>query len=342
MKIIECVPNLSEGRNKIALDKIKSSMAGIPNCKLLNFEPEPDYNRVVITLAGDEDGILQGALSISRTAAQEIDMRHHKGEHPRIGAIDVVPFIPVKNTNIDECIKISELYGRIISDELKVPVFLYESSARKPERTNLSNIRKGEYESLQEKLKDEIWRPDFGTSDFNPGLGAIVTGARFFLIAYNVNIQSEDVKYVKEISEKIRESGFPKKDKNGNPVIANGKIVKEAGKLKNVKALGVKLEKLNITQVSMNLTNYNITPIHLAFEEVKKEAERLGVRVSGSEIVGLVPLEALLQAGRYYAHTQETDDDSLVNLAVSKLGLNDIRIFNKNEKIIDYLVSNLT
>ncbi len=338
MKIIECVPNLSEGRNEIALEKIKNSLEGIPNCRILNFEPDHDYNRTVITFAGDESGVLQGALALSRTAAQAIDMRNHKGEHPRIGAIDVVPFIPVKNTSINDCIRISEQYGKIIASELNVPIFLYESSARKSERINLSNIRKGEYEGLQEKLKNQNWKPDFGSSEFNPILGAIVTGARFFLIAYNVNLQSEDVKYAKEISEIIRESGTPKKDKDGNILKVDGQIIRKAGRLKNVKAMGVKLEKYDITQISMNLTNSNITPLHVAYEEVKKEAERLGVKVSGSEIVGLVPLEALLLAGEYYAQDQDMSEDSLVNFAVDKLGLNGIRSFNKKEKIVDYLI----
>jgi glutamate formiminotransferase/formiminotetrahydrofolate cyclodeaminase len=338
MKIIECVPNLSEGKNKTSLEKIKDSLNGIPHCRLLNFEPDIDYNRVVITFTGNEIRILEGALAISRIAAKEIDMRNHKGEHPRIGAIDVVPFIPIKNTSIEECIKISELYGKIISEELNIPVYLYESSAKVPDRINLSNIRKGEYEGLQEKLKDENWKPDFGKREFNPKLGAIVTGARFFLIAYNVNIQSSDIKYAKEISELIRESGIPKKDKDGNPIKIDGQIIRETGRLKNVKGMGVKLEKYNITQVSMNLTNYNITPLHVAFEEIKKEAERLGVKISGSEIVGLVPLEALLQAGKYYAHNQNMDESSLLDLAVENLGLNDLRPFNKKEKIIDYLI----
>lgn len=340
MKIIECVPNLSEGRNEISLEKIRSSVKRIPNCSLLNFEPDPDYNRVVITFAGDENSILEGALAISRTVAEEIDMRNHKGEHPRLGAIDVVPFVPIKNTSIEECIIISEKYGKIISKELNISVYLYESSARKPDRIHLSNIRKGEYEDLPEKLKDENWKPDFGTSLFNPKLGAIVTGARFFLIAYNVNIQSEEVKYARKISEIIRESGVPKKNKDGNPAKVNGQVIREPGILKNVKGIGIKLESYNITQVSMNLTNYNVTPIHSAFEEVKKEADKLGVKVSGSEIVGLVPLEALLQAGKYYAQNQYFDEENLLNLAIEKLGLTDIKPFDKNEKIIDYLIGN--
>ena len=276
MKIIECVPNFSEGRNNNTFQKMKDSLNAIANCKLLSLEPDADYNRVVVTLAGDEKGILNGALAISKAAAEEIDMRVHKGEHPRMGAIDVVPFVPVKNVTMDECVRISEAYGEKISKELNVPVYLYENSARKPERRNLSDIRKGEYEGLTEKLKDSNWQPDFGPSEFNAKLGAIVTGARFFLIAYNVNIKSEDVKHAKEIGEILRESGRPKRDIKGNIIKINGQTVKEPGRLKSVKGMGVSLEKYKITQVSMNLTNYNVTPLHVAFEEVKKGSKETG------------------------------------------------------------------
>jgi glutamate formiminotransferase/formiminotetrahydrofolate cyclodeaminase len=337
MKIIECVPNFSEGRNNNIFQKMKDSLSEV-NCKLLSLEPDADYNRVVVTLAGDENGILEGALAISKAAAEEIDMRVHKGEHPRIGAIDVVPFVPVKNVTMEECVKISETYGKNISEELNVPVYLYENAARKPERRNLADVRKGEYEGLPEKLKDENWQPDFGPSEFNAKLGAIVTGARFFLIAYNVNIQSEDVKYAKEIGEVLRESGKPKRDNHGNIIKVNGQTVKEPGRLKSVKGMGVSLEKYKNTQVSMNLTNYNITPIHVAFEEVKKEAQRLGVEVSGSEIVGLVPLEAMLQAGKFYSGGKNCTETELLDLSIEKLGLNDLHPFKKEEKIIDYMV----
>lgn len=338
MKIIECVPNFSEGKREETFLQIKESLAGIKGCKLLSIEPDADYNRVVVTLAGDEAGILDGAVAISKCAAANIDMREHKGEHPRIGAIDVVPFVPVKNATMEECVKISEAYAEQISEYLNVPVYLYEFAARRPERKNLSDIRKGEYEGLEQKLKDPDWQPDFGSNKFNPKLGAIVAGARFFLIAYNINLNAEDVKYAKEIAEVLRESGRAKRDENGKIIKINGETVKQPGKLKCVKGMGVSLDKYKITQVSMNLTNYNVTPIHIAFEEVKKEAQMLGIEVTGSEIVGLVPLQALLDAGKFYSDGKKLDEKSLVDLAIEKLGLYDLNPFHKNEKIIDYMI----
>lgn len=339
MKIIECVPNFSEGKNEKTLNEIKEAILRTPNVKLLGLEPDADYNRVVVTMAGNEEGILNGALNACRAAASNIDMQYHKGEHPRIGAIDVVPFVPISNATMEECIKISEQFAVIISKELNVPVYLYENSARKQERKNLSNIRQGEYEGLKEKLKDPNWFPDYGEPIFNPKLGAIVTGARFFLIAYNVNINSADVKYAKEISEILRESGYPKRDESGKVIKVNGNTIRIPGRLKEVKAMGVTLEKYNITQVSMNLTNYHITPIHAAFEEVKKEANRLGVEVIGSEIVGLVPLEAMIEAGKFYTNSKETDEKKLVEAAVENLGLNSLNPFNPEEKIIEYMLN---
>ena len=338
MKIIECVPNFSEGRNEETFTKMKESIKSVNGCKLLSLEPDSDYNRVVVTLAGDENSILEGALAISRCAADKIDMAKHKGEHPRIGAIDVVPFVPVKNASMEECVKISEEYASRISRELNVPVYLYEDAARRPERKNLSDIRKGEYEGLDEKLKNPEWLPDYGPAVFNSKLGAIVAGARFFLVAYNVNLKSEDTFYSKEISEILRESGRVKRDPSGKTVKIDGQTVREPGRLKFVKGMGVSLEKYRITQVSMNLTNYNVTPVHVAYEEVKKEAEKLGIQVQGSEIVGLVPLEALLMAGKYYSEDRYHDEKSLVDIAIEKLGLSELNPFHKNEKVIDYMI----
>ena len=338
MQIIECVPNFSEGKKEETFLAMKDSLIGIKKCKLLNLEPDEDYNRVVVTLAGDEIGILDGIIAISKSAAANIDMTHHKGKHPRIGAIDVVPFVPIKNASMEDCVRISEAYAESISEILSVPVFLYENSARNPERKNLSDIRKGEYEGLEEKLKDPKWQPNYGKSIFNPKLGAIVTGARFFLVAYNVNLKTEDIKFAKEIAEILRESGGPKRDERGKIIKINGGSVKEQGRLKNVKGMGISLKKYKITQVSMNLTNYNITPIHLAYEEVKKEAEKRGIEVVGSEIVGLVPLEALIQTGLFYAEGKKLDEKSLVDLSIEKLGLSELNPFHKNEKIIDYMI----
>lgn len=338
MKIIECVPNFSEGKNQDTFKAISDAINSTEGAKLLNLEPDADYNRVVVTMAGNESGILEASVNACKAAAAKIDMRTHKGEHPRLGAIDVVPFVPVKNATMQDCVKIAEAFGERISKELNIPVYLYENASRKPERENLSNIRKGEYEGLEEKLKDPLWKPDFGKSEFNPKLGALVTGARFFLIAYNVNIKSTDVSYSKEIAEILRESGRPKKDGQGNIVKEDGKTIKIPGRLKNFKGMGVSLEKYNITQVSINLTNYEVTPLHVAFEEVKKEAKRLGVEVAGSEIVGLVPLEALLMAGRYYSDNKNLNENELVDLAVEKLGLSSLNPFEKNKKIIDYMI----
>ncbi len=337
-KIIECVPNFSEGKDQKTFDAIRNAINSTKDAKLLSLEPDADYNRVVVTLAGNEEGILNGAVNACKAAAEHIDMRNHKGEHPRLGAIDVVPFVPVSNVTTEECVKISEQFAGIISKELNVPVYLYEHAARKADRKSLSSIRQGEYEGLEEKIKDPNWIPDYGEAKFNPKLGAIVTGSRFFLIAYNVNISSTDVKYAKEIAEVLRESGYSKRDENGNVIKIDGKTVKVPGRLKEFKGMGVSLEKYNCTQVSINLTNYKVTPIHVAFEEVKKEAERLGVEVDGSEIIGLVPLEALLEAGKFYSSNNEIDEKKLVQLAIDKLGLSSLNQFLPEEKIIEYII----
>ena len=338
MKIIECVPNFSEGRNEELFNSIKNVLSKTTDVKLLNLEPDADYNRVVVTLAGNENSIIEGAVNACKSAAEMIDMTKHKGEHPRLGAIDVVPFVPVKNATMEECVKISEIFGERIARELNVPVYLYEYAARNPQRVSLASIRKGEYEGLESKLKDQEWKPDFGECKFNAKLGAIVTGARLFLVAYNVNIKSTDIKISKEIAETLRESGRPKRDIQGNVIKENGKTISVPGRLKNVKGMGVSLEKYNITQVSMNLTNYNITAIHTAFEEVKKEANRLGAEVDGSEIVGLIPLEALVQAGRFYSEGKVNTEEELVDLAIEKLGLSNLNPFDKKQKIIDYVI----
>ena len=338
MKIIECVPNFSEGKNSITFEAIKEYVANVKDVKLLSLEPDADYNRVVVTLAGSEEGIINGAVAACKGACENIDMRRHKGEHPRLGACDVVPFVPVKDVTMEECVKISEKFGEVIAKELNLPVYLYEQAARKPERKSLSNIRQGEYEGLEEKLKDPNWRPDFGIAQFNPKLGALVTGARFFLVAYNVNMDTKELAPSKGIAESLRESGYSKRDADGKIIKIEGKPVKVPGRLKEVKGMGVALEKYGITQVSMNLTNYNITPIHVAFEEVKKEASILGIEVKGSEIVGLVPLEALLQAGRFYTNNKTTSEKELVEAAIENLGLSSLNPFKPEEKIIEYMI----
>lgn len=338
MNIVECVPNFSEGKNLEFLEALKKTVSDLPGCKLLGIEPDADYNRTVVTIAGESDAVLEGALRLSRVAGNYIDMTIHKGEHPRLGAIDVVPFVPVRDASMTQCIALSELYAEAIAKELNCSVFLYEEAARTELRRNLSTIRSGEYEGLAEKLNQPEWKPDFGTDVFNPKVGAIVTGARFFLVAYNVNIASTDVSYSKEIGEILRESGYSKRDENRKFIKVDGKPIKVPGRLQNVKGMGVLLEKYGMSQVSMNLTNFRVTPIHVAFEECKKEAERLGVKVTGSEIVGLVPLEALLDAGKFYAQGKDYTENDLVNLAIDSLGLSDLHPFDPAQKIIDYMI----
>ncbi len=338
MKLIECVPNFSEGSDPKTLTEIKEAILATENVKLLSFEPDKDYNRLVVTMVGDEKSILDGAINASLAAAKCIDMSKHKGNHPRLGAIDVVPFVPISNATVDDCIEISKQYGKIISEKLNIPIYLYESAQEKQYRKNLADIRKGEYEGLEEKLKNPAWFPDFGSTVFNPKLGGTVTGCRFFLIAYNVNLKSNDLTYSKEIAETIREIGKPKRDENGKIVKVNGETIRIPGKFKAVKAMGVPLEQYNISQVSINLVNYKITPMHVVFEEVKKLAEGMGVEVDGSEIVGLIPLEAMIEAGKFYAESQVLNENELVDLAIEKLGLSALHHFNPNEKIIEFMV----
>ena len=342
-QIIECVPNFSEGRNSATIDAIAQSITKVKNVKLLGVEPDKDYNRTVVTFVGSADAVKEAAFQSTKTALELIDMREHKGEHPRLGAVDVVPFIPVSETSMDECIAISKEYAERTANELKIPVFLYGEAATKPQRKNLADIRKGEYEGLETKLADADWKPDYGKAEFVPKSGALVTGARFFLIAYNVNLDTDDSSIAHEIALRIRESGRPKKDDNGQFVLdEKGKKVIVPGTLKHIKAMGILLERFHIAQVSMNVTNYLETPPHIAFEEVKKQAESLGVKVTGSEIVGLTPKDALIMAGKYYAglygKEQQTDEKTLLEFAINNLGLNQFEDFKLEKKIIEYMI----
>lgn len=344
--LIECVPNFSEGQDNNIIDAIAGVIDEVSGIKLLSVEPDRDYNRTVITFVGKPEAVKEAAFLATKTASELIDMRKHKGEHPRIGAVDVVPFVPLSGVTMEDCIKIANEYAQLVSSQLSIPVFLYEEAARKPERKNLANIRKGEYEGLEQKLRDPEWYPDYpiqGEKQFNPRSGAIVTGARFFLIAYNVNLNTNDKNIAHEIALRIRESGRPMKNERGE-VIKNesGKTINIPGSLKAVKAMGVLLERFNIAQVSINLTNFNITPPHIAFEEVKKEALSLGVEVTGSEIVGLVPKDALLSAGKFYLgenyQSMNVSEMDLIQIAIQYLGLNQLEYFDPNKKIIEYMI----
>ncbi len=342
-KIIECVPNFSEGRDSKIIDAIAKSITGIKNVKLLGVEPDKDYNRTVVTFVGSADGVKEAAYQSTKTAFELIDITKHQGEQPRLGAVDVVPFIPVSETSMTECIDISNEYAKSVAENLGVPVFLYGEAARKSQRKNLADIRKGEYEGLEKKLADPEWYPDFGKPLFNIKSGALVTGARFFLIAYNVNLGTDDSSIAHEIALRIRESGRPKKNHKGELVLdEHGKKIIIPGTLKHIKAMGVLLERFHISQVSMNVVNYIETPPHVAFEEVKKQAESLGVKVTGSEIVGLTPKEALIMAGKFYAEKSGlgifSNEKELLKLAIDSLGLSQFEEFKPEKKIIEYMI----
>jgi len=335
-RIVECVPNFSEGRAIRTINAIGGAISAVSGVKFISAEPDKDYNRTVVTFVGEPEAVVEAAFAATRTAAELIDMTTHKGEHPRLGATDVVPFVPVAGVSMEGCVGLAQQYGNRVGTELGIPVYLYEEAATRPERRNLSLIRKGEYEGLARKLQDPAWIPDYGPAVFNPRSGATVTGARMFLVAYNVNLKTNNQKLAHEIALTIRESGRVKKDAAGNPVLdTRGQKVNIPGTLKAIKAMGVLLEAQNIAQVSINVVNYHITPPHMAFEEVKRQAAALGVEVTGSEIVGLTPKEALLLAGKYY-HPAPAEDEELIAVAVDRLGLSQLEPFDPKKKIIEY------
>jgi glutamate formiminotransferase/formiminotetrahydrofolate cyclodeaminase len=325
-KIIECVPNVSEGNNHETIDAIARSIGQTPGCSLLDVDPGKSTNRTVYTFVGDPAAVVQGALAAARVARARIDMRRHKGEHPRMGAMDVCPFIPVANVTMDECVAVAETFGRLAAEELGVPFYLYEAAAKADYRRTLPQVRQGEYEGLARRIRAPEWKPDFGPAEFVPEWGATATGARHFLIAYNVNILGTS-NQAHRIALNLREAG-----RGGDA----------PGRLKAVKGMGWFVDEYNLAQVTVNLTDYRITPMHVLFEEVKKEAAALNVGVAGSEIVGLIPLEAILMAACYYMQKENLfilDEDQKVRLAVERLGLSSVAPFDPKEKIIEYRVA---
>jgi len=340
-KIVECVPNFSEGKDKTIINAISAAVESVDGVKLLDVDPGADFNRTVYTFVGEPGQVLEAALRAAKVGLALIDMTRHKGEHARMGALDVCPFIPIKGATDNDCIKLSRQFGERMAKELGVPVFLYAKSATKPERVKLPDIRKGEYEALEEKFKDSSFKPDFGEPLFVPKSGATATGCRDILLAYNINLNTNDKSIASEISGKIRTSGVVKKDKDGNKIIGpDGKPEKIPGKFKGVQAGGMMYDA-NIAQVSMNLLNYREVNLHDVFEAVQEEAEKLGTRATGSEIVGLVPKESLVLAGRFYSKKfglKINDEEELVAVAVDKLGLSDLYPFKLEEKVIEYMV----
>ncbi len=344
MKLVECVPNFSEGRDPDKIAAIRREIEAVPSVKLLDVDPGASTNRTVVTFLGTPEAAKEAAFRAIAKAAAVIDMRSHKGAHSRIGATDVCPFIPVSGVTMDDCVRLAEELGSRVAEELGIPVYLYEAAARKPERRNLAVIRTGEYEGLAEKLKDPRWAPDFGRPAFNPRSGATVVGAREFLIAYNFNLNTRDRKLAQEIALSLRESGRAKRDKDGNIVKdARGNTVKVPGRFREVKAVGWYVEDYGTAQISINFTNYKVTPVHVVFDEARRLAGKLGLRVTGSELVGLIPKEALLMAGRYYLERQNkcpgVPEEELIRVAVRSLGLSDVVPFDPKKKIIEYQFS---
>lgn len=341
MKLVECVPNFSEGRDLEKIQAITKEIESTPGIKLLDVDPGESTNRTVVTFIGEPEAVKEAAFKAIKKAAEVIDMRFHKGAHSRIGATDVCPFVPVTGVTMADCIRLAHELAKKVAEELNIPVYLYEEAAQKPERRNLATIREGEYEGLPEKLKDHDWAPDYGKPVFNPQAGATVIGAREFLIAYNINLNTKDRRLAHEIALNLRERGRAKRDKKGKIIRdESGKAIMVPGKFKAVKAVGWYIEDYDIAQISINFTNYKISPPHLVFDEAIKEAEKLGLRVTGSELVGLIPKEALLMAGRYYLEKQGKSpgqpEEELIDVAIKSLGLNDVAPFDPQKKIIEY------
>ena len=333
--LIECVPNFSEGRDPAKIREITDQIESVEGVRLLDVDPGKATNRTVVTFVGNPEAVIEAAFRAIKKAGEVIDMHHHTGEHPRMGATDVCPLIPVSGISMEETAAYAKKLGERVGNELGIPVYLYEHAQSNPARKNLSVIRGGEYEGFFKKIKQPEWKPDFGPDEFPASTGATVIGAREFLVAYNVNLNTTSVRRANAVAFDIREAGRKVKDENGNEVV-------KPGKLKAVKAIGWFIEEYGIAQVSINLTNISITPVHMAFDECVKSADSRGLRVTGSELVGLIPLQALLDAGKYFLNKQKrsvgVSEEELIRLAVKSLGLDELSPFDPNKKIIEYLL----
>lgn len=341
MKLVECVPNFSEGRDLTKISAITKEIESTPKVKLLDVDPGDSTNRTVVTFIGTPDAVKEAAFKAIKKAAEVIDMSKHSGAHSRIGATDVCPFVPVAGVTMEDCIQLARELGERVGRELGIPVYLYEEAAQKPDRKNLATIRVGQYEGLEDKFKDPEWAPDYGEPVFSAKAGATAIGAREFLIAYNINLNTKDRTLARHIAFNLRERGRAKRDEDGKIIRdKNGESIKVPGKFNEVKAVGWYVEDYGIAQISINFTNYKISPPHLVFDEAIKEAEQIGLRVTGSELVGLIPKEAMLMAGRYYLNKQGKSpgvpEEELIRTAVLSLGLNDVALFDKQKKIIEY------
>jgi glutamate formiminotransferase/formiminotetrahydrofolate cyclodeaminase len=349
-QLIECVPNFSEGIDLSVIKQITNEIEKIEGVRLLNVDPGKATNRTVVTFVGSPQAVVDAAFLAIKKAGELIEMSKHKGEHPRMGATDVCPLIPIANITMEETAQWAKKLGERVGNELLIPVYLYEAAQDNKERSNLSVIRAGEYEGFFKKIKLPEWKPDFGPHEFDEKRGATVIGARDFLVAYNVNLNTTSTRRANSIAFDVREAGRVKRE--GDPI--NGKIVTDAsgnpvsipGSLKSVKAIGWFIEEYGVAQISMNLTNINVTPLHIAFDEACKKATERGIRVTGSELVGLVPLKSLVDAGKYFLKKQQrstgVSEKELIKIAVKTMGLDELAPFKPEERIIEYLLKDST
>ncbi|HRE38267.1 MAG TPA: glutamate formimidoyltransferase [Chitinophagaceae bacterium] len=334
--LIECVPNFSEGADLVIIKQITDQVEMVEGVRLLNVDPGKATNRTVVTFVGNPEAVIEAAFLAIKKAGELIDMSRHKGEHPRMGATDVCPLIPISGISMEETAQYAQRLAKRVGEELHIPVYLYEAAQPDKKRSNLSVIRAGEYEGFFKKIKQPEWKPDFGPAEFDIKRGGTVIGARDFLVAYNVNLNTTSTRRANAIAFDVREAG--------RNVVENGVKVNKPGSLKSVKAIGWYIEEYGIAQISMNLTNINVTPIHIAFDEVCRKADARGIRVTGSELVGLVPLKALTDAGKYFLRKQKrstgVSEKELIKIAVKSMGLDELGPFKPEERIIEYMLRN--
>ena len=351
MQLIECVPNISEGRNQIVIDKIVDVIESVDGVKLLNVDPGKATNRTVITFVGEPQAVIDAAFLLIEKAKELIDMSLHNGEHPRMGAVDVCPLIPISNITMEETVEYAHKLGERVGDELGIPIYCYENAAKEDKRVNLSNCRSGEYEGLSKKIITSVWKPDYGPSKFTESVvksGVTAISARDFLIAYNVNLNSTSSRRANAIAFDLREAGRIKRegDKISGKIVKdkNGEAVRQPGIFKNLKGIGWYIEEYGIAQISYNLTNINITSLHDVFEKTCQRAEIRGLRVTGSELIGLVPKKVLIDAGKYFLQKQSRSlaisDEEIIHIAIKSLGLDELQPFNPEERIIEYALKN--
>ena len=352
-RLIECVPNISEGRDRSKIDAIAAVVETVEGVRLLDVDPGKATNRTVITFVGEPEPVIEAAFRLMKKAQELIDMRGHKGEHPRFGATDVCPLVPISGVSMEETAKYARKLAERVGKELSIPVYCYEFAASEEKRRNLANNRSGEYEGLPKKLKDHTWKPDFGPAEFTDSVarsGAVAIGARNFLVAYNVNLNTTSTRRANAIAFDIREAGRVLRDGDpltGKPILdANGEPQKIPGKLKAVKGIGWFIEEYGIAQLSLNLTDITVTPVHIAFDEACKSSEERGIRVTGSELVGLIPKQSLLDAADFYLARQERSlgisEREKIKIAVKSLGLDDLGPFDPQKKVIEYMLEDQT